>query len=84
MRKRTHVSRITDAPDPTKLFSLRASESGQTAWVQERFPDAPFFDATLDLPVIDPALKKTLDPSSRQFKDVNTSGVVGGRLYMRF
>ena len=36
--------------------------------------------ATLDLQIIKPALKKTLD-SSGQLKDVNTSVVAGLRIY---
>ena len=39
--------------------------------------------ATLDLQIISPALKKTLD-SSDQLKNVNTSVVAGLRLYARF
>jgi len=39
--------------------------------------------ATLDLQIINPALKKTLDGSG-QLKDVNTAVVAGLRLYARF
>ena len=39
--------------------------------------------ASLDLQIIDPALKKTLDPSG-QLKNVNTAVVAGLRLYARF
>jgi porin len=39
--------------------------------------------ATLDLQIINPALKKTLD-SAGQLKDVNTALVAGLRLYARF
>src|SRR5262245_11854360 len=39
--------------------------------------------ATLDLQIINPALKKTLD-SAGQLKDVNTAVVAGLRLYARF
>jgi porin len=40
--------------------------------------------ATLDLQIINPALKKTLDPSGQRLQDVNTSLVAGLRLYARF
>ena len=39
--------------------------------------------ATLDLQIINPALKKTLD-SAGQLRDVNTAVVAGPRLYARF
>jgi len=39
--------------------------------------------ASLDLQIIDPALKKTLDPSG-QLKNVNTAFLAGLRLYARF
>ena len=39
--------------------------------------------ATLDLQIIDPALKKTLN-SSNQLQDNNTAVVLGLRLYARF
>jgi hypothetical protein len=76
--------RLLTLPTRQSFFLFGPRGVGKTAWMRERFPDAPFFDATLDLQVIDPALKKTFDPSLRQLKDVNTSVVVGGRLYMRF
>jgi porin len=40
--------------------------------------------ATLDLQIINPALKKTLDPSAQQLKNVGTSLLAGLRLYARF
>jgi len=42
-----------------------------------------WLNATLDLQIIDPALKKTLDSSDR-LKDNNTAVVAGLRIYMRF
>jgi porin len=44
----------------------------------------PWLNATLDLQVIDSALDKTLDSSSRRLKDVDTTVVGGIRLYVRF
>lgn len=41
-------------------------------------------NASLDLQIIDPALKKTLDSSGRNLQDVNTAVVAGIRLYARF
>ena len=43
----------------------------------------PWLNATLDLQIVDPALKKTLSPSG-QLKDLNTAVVAGLRLYVRF
>jgi porin len=43
----------------------------------------PWLSATLDLQIIDPALKRTLDSSGR-LQDVNTAVVAGLRLYIRF
>jgi len=43
-----------------------------------------WLSATLDLQVIDPALNKTLDSSSNRLKNVDTTVVVGGRLFVRF
>jgi porin len=43
----------------------------------------PWLSATLDLQIIDPALKRTLDSSGR-LQDVNTAVVAGVRLYIRF
>jgi len=40
--------------------------------------------ATLDLQIINPALKKTLDPSGQRLQDVGTSLLAGLRLYARF
>ena len=42
-----------------------------------------WLNATLDLQIIDPGLKKTLD-SSGELKNVDTAVVAGLRLYMRF
>jgi porin len=38
--------------------------------------------ASLDLQVIDPALKKTLDASARNLRDVNTAVVAAGALHI--
>lgn len=43
----------------------------------------PWLGAAMDLQIIDPALKKTLD-SSGQLKNMNTALVLGFRLYTRF
>lgn len=43
-----------------------------------------WLNATLDLQIIDPALKKTLDSSSGRLKDMDTAVVAGLRIYMRF
>jgi len=43
----------------------------------------PWLNATLDLQIVDPALKKTLDASGT-LRDVNTAVIVGLRLYARF
>jgi len=40
--------------------------------------------ATVDLQIIDPALKKTLDSSSQRLRNMDTSVVGGLRLYSRF
>jgi hypothetical protein len=40
--------------------------------------------ATLDLQIISPAIKKTLDSSSTGLRDVETTVVGGIRLYARF
>ena len=41
-------------------------------------------NASLDLQIIDPALKKTLDASGRNLRDMNTAVVAGLRIYARF
>jgi porin len=41
-------------------------------------------NASLDLQIIDPALKKTLDASGRNLRDMNTAVVAGLRVYARF
>jgi hypothetical protein len=41
-------------------------------------------NASLDLQIIDPALKKTLDASGRNLRDLNTAVVAGLRIYARF
>ena len=43
----------------------------------------PWLNATVDLQVVNPGLKKTLDSSNR-LTDVNTAVVAGARLYVRF
>jgi hypothetical protein len=43
----------------------------------------PWLNATLDLQVVNPGLKKTLDASGTP-RDVNTAIVPGLRLYVRF
>ena len=43
----------------------------------------PWLSATLDLQIMDPALKKTLN-SSNQLQDNNTALLLGLRLYARF
>ena len=43
-----------------------------------------WLNATVDLQVVNPGLKKTLDSSSNQLKDVNTAVVAGARIYLRF
>ena len=44
----------------------------------------PWLNATLDLQVVDPALKKTLDSSPRGLTDVPTAVVAGLRVQLRF
>ena len=44
----------------------------------------PWFNAALDLQVIDQALAKTLDASSNSLKDMSTAVVLGLRVYARF
>jgi hypothetical protein len=43
----------------------------------------PWLNATLDLQIVDPGLKKTLDASGN-LREVNTPVVIGLRLYVRF
>jgi porin len=43
-----------------------------------------WLNATLDLQIVEPGLKKVLDSSSGRLKDVDTAVVVGLRLYARF
>ena len=44
----------------------------------------PWLNVTADLQIIAPALKKTLDSSGNNLKDVDTAVVAGLRLYVRF
>jgi porin len=43
----------------------------------------PWLNATVDVQIVDSALKKTLN-SSRRLSDLNTAVVAGLRLYVRF
>jgi len=43
-----------------------------------------WLNVTLDLQIIDPALKKTLDSSSGRLRDMDTAVVAGLRIYARF
>src|SRR5215813_4297344 len=44
----------------------------------------PALNATLDLQIVEPGLKKMLDASGSRLQDVNTSVVAGLRIYARF
>jgi porin len=44
----------------------------------------PALNATLDLQIVEPGLKKKLDASSGRLEDVNTAVVAGLRIYARF
>jgi len=44
----------------------------------------PWFNAALDLQIIDQAQDRTLDSSGNRLRDMNTAVVVGLRLYARF
>jgi porin len=44
----------------------------------------PWFNAALDLQIIDQALERRLDASGSQIRDLNTAVVLGMRVYARF
>ncbi len=44
----------------------------------------PWLSLTADLQIVDPALKKALDPISGQLTGIDTAVVLGARLRVRF